>query len=87
MCPLMDWKIILYVKRFCPWCVEAMEYLDRRGYTYELRDVLADPQAYGRMRDISQQSLTPTMEVDGKVLSDFDAGQLAEFLKENGIKP
>jgi hypothetical protein len=64
-----------------------MEYLDRRGYTYELRDVLADPQAYGRMRDISQQSLTPTMEVDGKVLSDFDAGQLAEFLKENGIKP
>ena len=83
----MDSKMILYVKRFCPWCVEAMEYLDRRGYSYDLRDVLADPEAYTRMREISRQSLTPTMEVDGKVLADFDTGQLSEFLEEHGIKP
>ena len=40
-----------------------------------------------RMREISGQSLTPTMEVDGKVLADFDTGQLSEFLEANAIKP
>jgi hypothetical protein len=39
------------------------------------------------MRQISGQSLTPTMEVDGKVLADFDTGQLSEFLEANGIRP
>ena len=80
-------RMILYVKRWCPWCVEAIGYLDTRGYSYELRDVLADPEAYTRMREISRQSLTPTMEVDGKVLADFDTGQLSEFLEEHGIAP
>lgn len=79
--------MILYVKRWCPWCIEAMEYLDQRGYSYELCDVLADPEAYARMREISRQSLTPTMEVDGKVLADFDTGQLSDFLREHGIAP
>ncbi len=79
--------MILYVKHFCPWCVEAMEFLDRRGYDYEVRDVLADPAAYQRMREISGQSLTPTMEVKGKVLADFDTGQLSEFFESNGITP
>jgi hypothetical protein len=49
--------------------------------------VLEDPEAMARMREISGQSLTPTMEVDGKVLADFDTGQLSEFLEANAIKP
>lgn len=79
--------MILYVKRWCPWCIEAVEYLDMRGYRYELRDVLADAEAYARMREISRQSLTPTMEIGGKVLADFDTGQLERFLEEHGIVP
>lgn len=79
--------MILYVKRWCPWCIEAMEYLEVRGYRYELRDVLADGEAYARMREISRQSLTPTMEAGGKVLADFDTGQLEAFLEEHGIEP
>jgi hypothetical protein len=39
------------------------------------------------VRQISGKSLTPTMEVDGKVLADFDTGQLSEFLEANGIRP
>lgn len=79
--------MVLYVKRYCPWCIEAMAYLDREGFHYELVDVLADAEAYARMREVSGQSLTPTMEVAGKVLADFDVGQLKEFLGENGIAP
>jgi hypothetical protein len=49
--------------------------------------LLEDPEAMEHMRQISGQSLTPTMEVDGKVLADFDTGQLSEFLEANGIRP
>lgn len=79
--------MIIYIKRHCPWCVEALAWLDQHNYRYEVRDVLADPEAMERMRDISRQSLTPTMEVEGKVLADFDTGQLSEFLEEHDIRP
>ena len=77
--------MIVYIKSHCPWCKEALAWLDARGYRYEIREVLEDPEAMERMRQISGQSLTPTMEVDGKVLADFDTGQLSEFLEANGI--
>ena len=80
-------SMIIYVKHHCPWCQEALAYLDQHRFTYEVRDVLADPEAMERMRDISRQSLTPTLEVDGKVLADFDTGQLSVFLDANGLKP
>jgi monothiol glutaredoxin len=80
-------SMIVYVKHHCPWCQEALAYLDEHRFTYEVRDVLADPEAMERMREISRQSLTPTMEVDGKVLADFDTGQLSEFLEANRLKP
>jgi len=77
----------IYIKTHCPWCVEALAWLDRRGYRYEVREVLEDAKAYAQMREISGQSLTPTMEVDGKVLADFDTGQLEDFLETNNITP
>ncbi len=79
--------MILYVKSWCPWCIEAIAYLDERGLSYDVRDVLEDATAYARMREISRQSLTPTLEVGGKVLADFDTGQLARFLEQEGIAP
>ena len=77
----------VYIKTFCPWCKEALAWLDAHGYRYEIREVLEDPEAMEHVRQISGQSLTPTMEVDGKVLADFDTGQLSEFLEANGIRP
>ncbi len=78
--------MVVYVKSWCPWCVEALAYLNRRGIAHEVRDVLEDPEAFARMREISGQSLTPTLEVDGHVLADFDTGQLETFLEEHGIE-
>ena len=75
----------------CEWfdetCGELVDWLDQHGYRYEVREVLQDPEAMARMREISGQSLTPTLEVDGKVLADFDTGQLSAFLDANGLKP
>jgi glutaredoxin len=78
----------VYIKPWCPWCIEAVNWLRRHNYRFKTVDVLTDPAAYRRMREISGQSLTPTLETsDGKVLADFDVGQLEKFLREHNITP
>lgn len=72
----------LYIKPGCPWCIEAVEWMRRRGLEFQPVDVLSDARAFDRMRKISSQSLTPTLEMpDGKVLADFDTRQLERFLE------
>ncbi|PWU11028.1 MAG: NrdH-redoxin [Verrucomicrobia bacterium] len=76
----------LYVKHRCPWCAEAIAWLDQRKIKYHLVDVLADATAYKRMQKISGQSRTPTLELaNGAVLADFDVSQLEGFLENNPL--
>ena len=78
----------LYVKVWCPWCVDAVDWLKERNYSFKQIDVLASRADYDHMREISGQSLTPTLELEsGEVLPDFDVRQLEKFLKDHNIKP
>jgi len=78
--------MVLYIKPWCPWCVDAVSWLRGRGLDFCELDVLSDEAARTRMRRISGQSLTPTLELpDGAVLADFDTGQLERFLKEKNV--
>ena len=73
----------LYIKPWCPWCIEAVDWLKQRGVEFRSVDVLADAGAFEHMRKISSQSLTPTLEMpDGSVLADFDTRQLGRFLED-----
>ena len=81
-------ELTLYIKPWCPWCVEAVAWLEKQGYQFHKIDVLSDPIAYDRMRRISRQSLTPTLETpDGLVLADFDVAQLEKFMLRNALLP
>ena len=72
----------LYIKPWCPWCIAAVEWMTKRRLAFQAVDVLTDAEAFARMKKISSQSLTPTLELaDGSVLADFDTQQLEEFLK------
>lgn len=72
----------LYIKPWCPWCIEAVDWMTRRGLEFQPVNVLSDAQAFEHMRSISSQSLTPTLEMpDGRVLADFDTRQLERFLE------
>jgi glutaredoxin len=78
----------LYVKIWCPWCIEAVDWLEKHGYAFKQIDVLADSSAYDHMKKISGQRLTPTLELDnGEVLPDFDVRQLEKFLADRNIRP
>jgi glutaredoxin 3 len=85
---LQNMELTLYIKPWCPWCVEAVAWLEKQGYQFNKIDVLSDPIAYDRMRRISRQSLTPTLETpDGLVLADFDVAQLEKFMLRNALLP
>lgn len=79
-------RLKLYVKPWCPWCVMARDWLDRCSYHYEWIDVLTDGDAYAEMRELSGQSLTPTLVAGDLVLPDFGTDKLEVFLKRHKIE-
>jgi len=78
----------VFIKTHCPWCREAINWLDENGFQYQKIDVLTDPAAYNEMQQLSGQNLTPTMVwPDGRLIADFDTDELQKFLADNQISP
>lgn len=70
---------ILYVKRGCPWCREALSFFSQHGVELDVRDVNDSQAAFHRMLEVSGQALTPTFEYGEFVVADFS---VQEFLDE-----
>jgi glutaredoxin 3 len=77
---------ILYTKIGCPWCDEAVGFLDRNGISYKLREVTNDAQAMDEMRRKSGQTKAPTLDWRGEVLADFGVDELVPFLRKHDVK-
>lgn len=77
---------VLYIKRGCPWCHEAIEFLDSHGVSYRQKDVSSDPAAFDEMRAKSGQGKAPTLDWHGKILADFGTDELVPFLREQNVK-
>lgn len=73
---------ILYIKRGCPWCREALGFFSQHGIELDVRDVNASQQNLQRMIEISGQSLTPTLEYDDFVVADFSVDELLDELEQ-----
>ncbi len=77
---------ILYVKTGCPWCQEAVAFLDDHGIGYRLRDVTRDASAFAEMQKKSGQTKAPTLDWHGKILADFGTDELVPFLRQQNAK-
>lgn len=71
---------VLYVKRGCPYCKAATNYLDQHQISYQSVEVRGDPAQLQKLQDISGQSKTPTFVWNGDVLADFGTEELAAFI-------
>ncbi len=80
-------EITLYSREWCSWCIDAKEYLEQRGYKFEVVDVGLDREAYKTMTELSDQTYVPTLVAGDEVLANFDTDQLEKFLNEHAIKP
>ena len=77
---------ILYVKTGCPYCDEAVEYLDEHGIDYKQKEVLSDARAFEEMKSKSGQTKAPTLDWNGKILADFGVEDLPKFLRAQNVK-
>ncbi len=82
---MLDKRVRLFIKPYCPWCHQAIDWLNKKGIKYEVLDVISDPAAFKEMIDLTKQTYAPVIEVDGKVLADFDTEQLEQFWRENNF--
>ena len=75
-------SIRLYIKPFCGWCHDAVNWLNAHGFKYTKLDVTSDPAAAQEMRRLTGQTMAPSIDIDGEILPDFDTRELESFLKK-----
>lgn len=75
-------KVRLFIKPFCGWCHEAIDWLEDRGVAFDTLDVSSDRAARNEMFELTGQTLAPVIDVDGEILADFDTDQLEVFWKK-----
>ena len=76
-------SIRIFIKAYCGWCHEAIDWLDEHRINYETIDVSTDATAFKEMVALSDQSKAPVIEVDGKILADFGAAELEAWWEKN----
>lgn len=78
-------SIRLFIKPGCPWCHEAIDWLDERGIRYEVLDVIRNAAARAEMLELTGQTKAPSIDVDGHVLADFGADELEAWWSRMGF--
>ena len=75
-------NIILYTKKGCPWCAGVRDLLNERHIAFEEREVRENKNYFDELQQISNQTKTPTMIIDGIILADTDRDAVEAYLKE-----
>jgi glutaredoxin len=76
--------IIMYCTSWCPNCRRARRFLEERGLAYTEINIDSTPEARTRLRELTGGTLTtPTFDIDGKIMVDFDRDRLREMLDQD----
>ena len=79
--PVRPRSVVMYCRPGCFDCRLARTFLDQRGIAFTEIDIRLDPQAEARLRRWTGGPLiTPVFDIDGKIVIDFDRGELEEAL-------
>lgn len=75
--------IVMYCTKWCGDCRKAREWLDSHHLDYTEVDIYAHPQAAKKVREwTGGKQITPTFDIDGVIVIDFDVDKLNEVLRE-----
>lgn len=79
--PLPHGGIVMYCSKWCPDCRRARAWLQARGLDYTEVDINAVPGAAAQVRQWTGGNLvTPTFDIDGNIIPDFDQEKLTAAL-------
>ncbi|MEK7066817.1 MAG: glutaredoxin family protein [Patescibacteria group bacterium] len=78
-------RIILYTKTGCGWCDDVRDLLDEKNIKFEEKNIFEKPEYFEELIQKSKQTLTPTFDIDGKIIVDTDAEAVEAYLKSRNI--
>ena len=77
--------IVMYCTTWCPDCRRARAWLQMRNLSYTEVDITLNRAASAQVRQWGNgKQITPTFEIDGTILVDFNEQKLQEALKAKG---
>lgn len=78
-------KIIAYLKPSCGWSQGVRAVLRKYDLPYEDRDIFNDPAQREEMIEKTGQMLSPSVEVNGRMLADVSGEELETFLLASAL--
>ena len=82
--PLPHGGIVMYCSSWCPDCKRARVWLKQHNLPFTEVDVYATPGASEQVKQWANGNVTtPTFDIDGTIVVDFDENKLANVLKVN----
>lgn len=79
--PMPTADVILYCTPWCPACRRARAYLEEKGIAFAEVDITTDRAAAERVRGWADgNETTPTFDVKGTIIVNFDQAKLAQVL-------
>lgn len=72
--------VVMYCRSWCPDCMRAKYWLEANRIDYTEVDIERVPGSADRCRELAGKIVTPTFEIDGEVVVDFDEPRLRELL-------
>ncbi|GEP43558.1 glutaredoxin family protein [Brevifollis gellanilyticus] len=75
-------QIRLFIKPGCPWCDEAIDWLNSHNIPFTALNVTRDAAARAEMLELTGQTKAPSIDVDGEILADFGADELEAWWKK-----
>jgi glutaredoxin len=79
--PEPDADVVIYCTPWCPGCMRARAFLKEKGVQYVEIDISKDRAAAQRVKGWANgYETTPTFNIRGKILIDFDKAKVAEAL-------
>lgn len=71
---------IVYCRSWCGDCMRAKAWLRSHDIPFREIDIEAQPEAADRVRQLAGKIVTPTFEIRGECVVDFDESRLRELL-------
>src|SRR5436309_8602683 len=78
-------EIIAYLKTYCGWSQGVRAVLAKYNLKYTEKDIIQNPAFRWEMETKSGQSLSPCLDINGKMLADVSGEEVEQYLIENKI--
>jgi monothiol glutaredoxin len=78
-------KIVLYKKSGCPWAAAVAGFLNELDIPFEIKNVTTRPDYARELEAKSGKCISPTVEIEGRIVADASVEDVAKIVEKAGI--